>query len=168
MGKKPVPETRSDESEAGLHSRIAGLEMDLRERDQRIAEMQKEYIALETARDKASTGGAHAQMEKLFKKLSANLSNLAALADMAETGQEIESRDMVQLIRALEKDLKAVGLERIGRVGEACSFEVSLHQRMSGGSVHAGTPVRVRIPGYQYGEKILLKALVTTQEVHHE
>jgi hypothetical protein len=39
---------------------------------------------------------------------------------------------------------------------------------MSGGTVHLGTPIIVRLPGYRMGEKVLMKAMVTTKEVDRE
>ena len=168
LRKESAAERGGGEGGAELRTRIAMLEMDLQERNQRIATMQKEYKALDEARDRAAASGAEMQMGKLFKRLSGNLSNLGALADLVEAGREAEMEDVIQLIRALEKDMAAAGMERIGRVGEVCHFDPANHQRMSGGSVHAGTSVVVRIPGYRMGGKVLLKVLITTQEANHE
>jgi hypothetical protein len=46
-------------------ARLAALEMDLRERDQRSAAMQKEYAHL------AAAGAGQEQLQGLFKKLAA-------------------------------------------------------------------------------------------------
>ena len=89
------------------------------------------------------------------------MANLATLTAAAEAGQEVEAGDLIHLLRSLEKELHRAGLESIGRVGEQAGFDVACHQRMSGGAVHAGTPVTVQLPGYRLGEKILLKAMVS-------
>jgi molecular chaperone GrpE (heat shock protein) len=150
--------------DAAWRAKVAALELDLVEAKRRAEKMREEYASLQTERDRASTAGGQDQLERLFKKLAGPLSNLAALADMAEAGGEVAASDFAQLVRSLEKELARAGLERIGKAGEETSFDTALHQRMSGGSVHAGTPVTVRVPGYRAGEKIVLKALVSTRE----
>lgn len=149
-------------------ARIATLEMDVRERDERIAAMQKEYANLEAARQRAESGAASGQLEHLFKKLAAPLSNLAALVALAAEGREVAVADLASLVRGVEKHLKAAGLETVGEVGVAAPFDVALHQRMSGGTVSGGTPVTVRAPGYRFGGKVLLKAMVTAKETSDE
>ena len=149
-------------------ARLAALEMDLRERDERITSMQKEYANLEAAGKRAAAGAGADQLQALFKKRAAPLSNLAALAAMADEGREVAAADLVSLLRSVEKQLKAAGLEPVGRVGEAVVFDVAVHQRMSGGTVSAATPVVVRTPGYRLGDKVLLKAMVTAKETAHE
>ena len=149
-------------------ARTAALEMELRERDQRITSMQKEYANLDAAGKRAAAGAGSSELEQLFKKLAAPLSNLAALAALAGEGREVAAADVLSLLRSVEKQLKAAGLEAVGEVGAAVPFDVALHQRMSGGMVSAGTPVVVRTPGYRFAGKVLLKAMVTAKEPAHE
>ena len=156
------------EGQAEGQARLAALEMDLRERDEQIAAMQKEYANLEAAGKRAAAGAGADQMEALFKKLAAPLSNLAALSALADEGREVAAADLVSLLRSVEKQLKAAGLEPVGRVGETVAFDVAVHQRMSGGMVSAATPVVERTPGYRFGGKVLLMAMVTAKETAHE
>lgn len=149
---------------AEIEAGIAGLEMDLRERDERIARMQEEYEQLRLARDRAASDSGHDELETLFKKLAGPWASVLALAAMAESGQNVETGDIMQLVRDVEKTLARAGFEAIGRAGEATVFDVACHQRMSGGTVHPGTPVTVRLPGFRMGEKILAKAMVSTRE----
>jgi molecular chaperone GrpE (heat shock protein) len=160
----PVAESKpTAEAEAELRAQLASLRMDVEERDQRIEAMQREYAALQVAKEKAAGDGGQEQLERLFKKLAGPLSNLAALADLGKAGREVAAADLLGLFQSLEKELAHAGLTRVGTVGEATSFDTALHQRMSGGTVHAGTQVVVRVPGYRQGEKILLKAMVSTR-----
>ena len=154
----------ADEMTAECQARGASLEMDLAERDQQIKQMRSEYAALELAKQRASAGAGQELLEKLFKKLSGSLANLMALAAMAEAGREVEVTDLTQLIRGLEKELARAGLEAIGRPGEKTTFETAWHQRMSGGAVQSGIPVTIHLPGYRLGDKVLLKAMVSTRE----
>lgn len=158
---QPAP---PDEQAAQSQARIAALEMELAERDQQIDRMRSEYAALQADKERASAGAGQEQLEKLFKNLAGSLGNLAVLTAMAEAGREIEVADLIQLVKALEKELTRAGLEPLGKVGEKTLFDVACHQRMSGGAVRAGTPVTVQIPGYRMGEKILTKAMVSAGE----
>jgi molecular chaperone GrpE (heat shock protein) len=153
------------ESESQLRAQLAILTLDVEDRDHRIESMRREYAALEDARDRATTDACQQLLERLFKRLASPLSNLAALADLSENAQEVAVSDLLHLFRNIEKELARAGLERIGAAGQTASFDSTIHQRMSGGSVHIGTPVVVRVPGYRMAEKVLMKAMVTTREV---
>ena len=154
----------ADEQAAECQARVASLEMDLAEREKQMEQMRGEYAALELASQRARAGAGQEQLEKLFKKLAGSLANLTALTAMAEAGREVEVTDLTQLIRGLEKELARAGLEPIGQPGEQTRFETSRHQRMSGGAVQSGIPVTVHLPGYRLGEKVLLKAMVSTRD----
>jgi molecular chaperone GrpE (heat shock protein) len=151
-------------SEADLRARIASLELDLRQRDGQIAQMKREYSALEAARARAEATGGQEQLEKLLRKLCGPLASLSTLAAAAKAGKDVSAADMAGLVSDLEKQLTAYGLKPIGEAGEQTSFDVAAHQRMSGGTVHAGSLVVVRLPGYRFGEKVLQKAMVTAKE----
>ena len=158
------PEQPALVGDPALLAKIAALELDLRERDEGIERMRAEYGRLEAARQQAAQGGGQEQLERLFKKLTGPLSNLDTLASSARAGREVQISDLLDLFAGLEKELNRAGLERIGDVGEATVFKSAVHQRMSGGTVHEGAPVTVRIPGYRWKEKILLKSMVSAKE----
>ena len=67
------------------------------------------------------------------------------------------------MVSDLERALAKAGLEQIGTVGETAEFESSAHQRMSGGDVHTGAAVVVRLPGYKLGGRVVLKAMVSAK-----
>ena len=159
----PAP-TPTDDSPAGLAARIAALEMELKERDERIEHMRADYETLERAKERVAAEAGQDGVEKLLKRLSGPLATLAGLSSMAEAGDEVEMADLVQLVHDLEKTLARAGMEQIGTVGQRAEFDVAGHQRMSGGAVKPGAPVTVRLPGYRLGDKVLLKAMVSGQE----
>lgn len=163
-----APAADAPTSDVELRAQLAGVKMDLQERDRQIGAIQREYAALQSARDRAAADGGQQQLERLYEKLAGPLSNLAALADLSESGQQVAARDFAHLIRSIENELARAGMERVGAVGEVSSFDPAIHQRMSGGTVHLGTSVIVRLPGYRMGEKVLMKAMVTTKEADHE
>ena len=149
---------------SGPAGSVAALQADLRERDERIARMRAEYAELEQARTRATetAGGEH--MERLFKKLCGPLATLSTLAHAARAGQAVEARDLADLVVSVEKALHGFGLEPIGEPGAETAFDLAAHQRMSGISPHGGERVRVRLPGYRLGAKVLQKAMVTGKE----
>lgn len=153
----------ADEGVAELKGKLAGLEMDVQERDAKIEEMRKEYEALEAAKERAVFEAGQGQLEQVFKQVAGPLSNLMALVELAEVGRDVQAGDLAQLARDLEKQLERFGLQPVGQAGEETEFDAAVHQRMSGGGVRAGTPVRVRMPGYRLGEKVLLKAMVSAK-----
>lgn len=158
---------RSDETMAELTAKVAALEMELKERGERIEQMRAEYETLEAAKKRIAATAGQDEVEKLLKLLSGPLANLAGLTSMAEACDDVEAADLVQLIRDLEKVLTRAGLEQIGTVGERTEFDITGHQRMSGGGVKVGTLVTVRLPGYRLGEKVLIKAMVSAEEEHN-
>jgi molecular chaperone GrpE (heat shock protein) len=158
------PATPADEQVAEARAKAATLEMDVRERDERIGKLRSEYDLLRAERDRAVGQAGQTELERLLKRLAGPLSNLAALATLAEAGQEVQSKDLASLVRGVEKELARAGLEPVGTVGEASRFDARFHQRMSGGTVKDGTSVTVRLPGYRFGEKVLLRAMVSAQE----
>ncbi len=149
---------------AKLHSRIATLEMDVQDRDKRIIAMQHEYATLNVDKSRATESAGEEQLIGILKRLVGPLSNLAALDALASSGKTLEIADILSLVRGIEKELTRVGLERIGSAGDVEPFDVAIHQRMSGGDVLGNTQVLVRIPGYRFGTRVLLKAMVSTKD----
>ena len=135
----------------------------LRERDERTAAMQREYVTLECGQ-RASAGAGAEQLGQLFKKLAAPLLNLAALAALPKRAGYRWTLTLATLFRGNEKQLKAAGLELLGDVGAPVSFDMAVHQRMSGGASpsDAGDDPHPRLP---LGRKVLLKAMVTAKEI---
>jgi molecular chaperone GrpE (heat shock protein) len=167
LGRQPAPAAAAapdDRQYLELQARAAALETDLRQRDERIAQMKSEYDSLQAAKDRAEVAAGESRLERLFRSLSGPLANLTTLCALADAGQQLELGDLVGLIRSLEKELARAGLEPIGRVGQEAPFDVATHQRMSGGAVRPGAPVTVQLPGYRLGDKILLKAMVSAQQ----
>jgi molecular chaperone GrpE (heat shock protein) len=157
LGKPAQPAI--NESEA--HKKLAALELDMADRDERITKMQAEYAVLQEEKKRAQEGAGGEQLERLFKKISGSLATLSTLAHAARAGQDVKARDIADLVVSLEKALAGFGLEAIGEPGLEMPFDVAAHQRMSGGAPHGGESVRVRLPGYRMGRKVLQKALVT-------
>ena len=152
---------------AKLKAMVASLKMDLQERDERIATMRGEYEQLEASKVHSTATAGTEELTGLLKKLSGPLANIAVLRDAAAAGEDVQADDVLQLVASLEKVLTRAGLEVIGRSGEAVTFDSAVHQRMSGGPVSDGVPVKIEVPGYRMGSRVLQKALVSAEENHH-
>ena len=151
-------------SEGETRTRLAKLELDLCDRDEKIARMQQDYAALQQEKARAAAGAGEEQMERLFKKLCGPLATLSTLAHAARSGQEVAAGDLADMVVSVEKALHGGGLEAIGEPGTEAAFDSALHQRMSGGAPRSGENVRVRLPGYRLGKKVLQKAMVSGKE----
>lgn len=151
-------------TDAESRARVAGLEMEVRERDERISRMREEYVLLERERDDAVAQAGEEALTRLFRKLSAPLATLGTVAHAAQEGQPVAVRELAGLVAGVEKALASCGLEPIGQPGGEVAFDSSLHQRMSGGSPHGGDRVRVRLLGYRHGCTVLQKAMVSDRD----
>ena len=160
----PPPTAEIPADTADLKARIAALSLDLEESGRRIAAMQAEYQALGAEKDRAGATAGSGALEALFRKLAPSLANLEALAGLGRSGEPVQTGDLLDLIGDVLKELGRAGLERIGDEGASVPFDTAQHQRLSGGSARPGDPVLVRAPGYRFGGKVLLKAMVTAKE----
>jgi len=148
---------------AKLKAIVASLRLDIEERDGRIAAMRGEYEQLEASKAQSTASAGEEELISLMKKLSGPLSNIAVLRAAAAAGEDVQVDDLLRLLASLEKVLSRAGLEGIGHSGEASRFDPVSHQRMSGGSVREGVPVKIEVPGYRLGERVLQKALVSVE-----
>jgi molecular chaperone GrpE len=149
---------------SGLQSRIGHLEMDLRQRDERIAEMQKEFEHQRRQAAMQAAGAGKEQVRKLMKKVAPFLSQMDVMRHVAEGGKEVACRDLLVLLAKIEQVLIEAGLTPHGKTGAIEAFDHQIHQRMSGGDVETGIEVRVRFPGYSFDGQVLLKAMVSSKE----
>ena len=148
---------------AKLKATVALLRLDIEERDERIGAMRDEYGQLEVSKQQSTASAGEEELTTLMKKLSGPLSNIAVLRDAASAGEDVLVDDLLHLVASLEKVLTRAGLEVIGHSGDASCFDPVVHQRMSGGSVRDGVPVKIEVPGYRLGGRVLQKALVSVE-----
>jgi molecular chaperone GrpE (heat shock protein) len=164
LNRRPEPGSSGpDASPAELRARIASLEMDVADRDQRIAVMREEYAASAQSGLRSADSASGKATEDVVKRLAGALSNAAVLGALAKSGKEVAASDALALLADIERQLGRAGVERIGEVGEEIRFDTAQHQRMSGGTARADSKAVVRMPGYRLGERVLLKAMVSVE-----
>ncbi len=151
-----------------LKSRIAGLKMDVEDRDREIARLKREFEHNRKDAQAEAGSAGEAELLKLAKKAAPLLSQLVTLKDMNEKGKDIRSADILKLFSKIEKLFYDIGLQRVGEVGETAEFDPAVHQRMSGAGLQNGDPVKVRFVGYRFDRVIATKAMVSAGEVFHD
>jgi len=123
--------------------------------------LRREYERKEArSKDEVSSAG-HEMWASLVRKIVPPLSQLVTLRHMGEMGREVRVADVLKLMGKIEDVLRDQGLDMIGTPGQEAQFDHALHQRMSGGDVRDGDCIRVRFPGFRFGDEIPLKALVS-------
>lgn len=159
----PSPTAHHDHA-ADLRGQVATLKADLAERDERIARLKREVEIVRQQGSAAQQAAADLALEGLARKLAPLLSQLDTMREMQAQGRELRAHDLLTLLGKLGKPLLEIGLQPIGTAGDTAAFDSSLHQRMSGGEVRPGTPVRVRFVGYRFRDKILTRAMVSAED----
>jgi len=148
---------------ADLKTRVAALEMDLRDRDEEIRRLRQEYGLQQEQAERQQATASAVGFEALARKLAPLFSQLATMQALADAGRAVRTEDILKLFGKVEQMLAGAGLVRVGTVGAAAPFDTRLHQRMSGADLRDNDPVTVRFVGYRLGETILLKAMVSRQ-----
>lgn len=145
-------------------SRIAGLEMDLKERDEQIEKLRQEFLLQSRQSEQAVAEAGTGALEELAKRAAPLLSQLSTLQTMADAGREVRAPDVLKLAGKLKQVLVESGLEPIGQAGQVCPFDTQMHQRMSGGDVQEGDAVKIRFEGYRFRDAVVTKAMVSREE----
>ncbi len=156
--KRPAAAGDADASPA---SRIAQLELDVEERDERIESLLREAEAQRGAVQGEAATAAADRMGRLLKHLAPLVAQADAMKHFQDSGRAITAEDALAIVARIEAAIAEEGVERIGAAGEETAFDSRRHQRLSGGDVRDGDPVEVRFIGFRQGERILAKALVS-------
>lgn len=133
----------------------------LLEKERQIVALQAEYKRLSENAAADAAAGARASLQDALKRVAPPMSQLSAMRAAAQAGTTVPVADVLKLAKAVEAALERAGLAVIGVVGEKAAFCGRLHQRMSGGDVRDGDPVKIEFVGYAHGDEVLLRAMVT-------
>jgi len=103
-------------------------------------------------------------LEALAKRVAPLLAQLATLQAMSDGGRDVRPADVLKLAGKIKQVFLEAGLIPLGQPGEVCPFDSQIHQRMSGGDVREGVPVKVRFEGYRFRDAVVVKAMVSREE----
>jgi molecular chaperone GrpE (heat shock protein) len=105
------------------------------------------------------------ELEELFERQAAPLSQLRMQAGLMENGQDVDAQDVMALGRKLANAIEEAGLEPIGSPGGTLEFDPDLARPLGAGpDMQRGDPVVVKFVGYRYAGRVIRKALVAGEE----
>lgn len=143
---------------------LARVRIELEEARREIGQLREEYARRERqAAADIERAGSEALL-RLARRVGPLLSQFATMRALAAEGREVRREDLLTMAGKLEAAFSETGISSVGVVGAETAFDPKLHQRMSGGDVSDGDPVRVRFVGYKCGETVVTKAMVSRKE----
>ncbi|MFI0484039.1 hypothetical protein [Actinomadura sp. 9N215] len=172
--------TASGESAGGESGEdVLRLRRELREArlDLAACERAAERTRTELARARDTAGRdarqrSRADMEQLVAAISTPLAQLMTQAHLHRTGTaEVRAGDVLDVANRLVRGLREAGVDAVGEPGAVEPFDPSRHDPLSAaatGTVAAGRPVVVRVPGLLYEGRIVRKAGVEAETAEAE
>ncbi|CAN1212277.1 HTH cro/C1-type domain-containing protein [Tumidithrix helvetica PCC 7403] len=92
--------------------------------------------------------------------LESLLLQLPTAAHAAQTNATMPARNLLPLLRPIDRLLKHWGITAIAEVGAEIAYDPHKHKLDEGGDAEIGAPAIVRYVGYEQGEKLLYRATV--------
>ncbi len=146
----------NDDSESS--GDMAGLRLELLERDKEIARLKKEYaVQLERSKTLFERAGQEA-VEGFLHECAAPLSTLSAMQVRHAEKGDLNLSDLLQVALSFRKILEKRGVEQIGTVGEQQPFDPALHKMLDGTCPQPGVAVLIRFAGCRFNGRIIAKA----------
>ena len=98
---------------AGDYARVATLEMDVKERDERIERLQREFALERRRAETASSGAVDAGIEELARKAAGLFANLRAMCARHERGDRNQhSSPQYRAVHGIEEALLKLRVSR--------------------------------------------------------
>lgn len=160
----PPPLSGPPKQSAEIEAALARLRLDLEQARGEIERLRAEYARQEQKTAGEVQAAAREALLRLARRVGPLLSQFATMRALAAEGREVRREDLLVMADKLERAFADGGVAAVGAVGEETAFNPKLHQRMSGGDVADGDPVRVRFVGYACGDTIVTKAMVSRKE----
>jgi transcriptional regulator with XRE-family HTH domain len=95
-----------------------------------------------------------------YQVIESFLTYWPAAAHQAKLDPNFPASKLLPLVGSIDRLIASWGIESIGQVGEIISFNPQLHQSLEG-HIQPETPVQIRYPGYQQGDRLLTRAKVS-------
>lgn len=145
--------------DGGAESRaVAGLSLELAERNEEVARLRKEYALLrEQSRVQLDRTAAEA-LEGIVYQCAPMLATLSAMKARHADKGDLNPADLLQVASSFQKILAERGLEQIGVVGQDELYDPALHQMLDGTRPQPGQPVLIRFAGFRFNGKLVAKA----------
>jgi hypothetical protein len=94
------------------------------------------------------------------ESIGASLAQLMTQAHLHRTGTvQVRVDDVVAVGTRLMRSLRAAGVDTLGELGEEVAFDPDRHDPLStAGAPEVGVPVRIRVVGLSYRDRVLCRA----------
>jgi hypothetical protein len=145
-----------------LERSVGRLNRQINESAAQIAKLEHEKEALESGRPKATPSVRDAQ-RAAFRHLRPIAAQLPTLRKSIEEGENISTKDILELLIPLDDTLDEMGFRSIGAPGELVKFDPEHHRTVGKGarSIKLGDTVKILFIGHTHGGDVVYKAQVT-------
>lgn len=126
---------------------------------QEITQLKQEYERLQIQLEEARASGQLEFQQASLYVLEPWLKQWYAAVDKAHKKPDMPAKNLVPLLRPLEKLLEQWGVVQIAPLGEEVSYDPRWHHLEKGTGV-AGDRVVVLTPGFRHGPNLLHRSLV--------
>jgi len=132
--------------------RVASLSAELNRYRQELATLKEKIIG--------------EQRNLIFNSLEKMLIQLPTVSKYVEKGEDIHARDVLWLLAPLDKVIKDLGFQSIGKIDEIVPYNPDIHEPMSDTEekILFGAPVIIKFIGYRDEQQVFRKARVEPVE----
>jgi DNA-binding Xre family transcriptional regulator/molecular chaperone GrpE (heat shock protein) len=126
-----------------------------------LVQLQQEYHRLQAQLQQQRAAIQQELQQQSLQILEPFLLQWPTAAYAARNNPSAPAVKLLPLARPIDQLLQTWGITPIGEVGSNVAYDPQLHDVLNGGSLPAGTLVRVRTVGYYQGERLLYRAKVS-------
>jgi len=155
----------ADSDVLALRSRIAGLELELREQQDKNAALRREAAERDARAGHDAEQRFRDQLVELGTGLAGPLTQVLALEAMVRAGSDIPAPSIVRVALQLLPPLARHGLHPLGTAGQPEPYDPAQHQFAGGSTAAPGSPVLVDQPGFALDNQVLRRAVVRVHSV---
>lgn len=160
LGSEPKSPDASGTGATGDGPEVAGLRLELRERERDVAALKAELERRRAGEESRLSEAAALQWERLVTDAAGPVAQLLTQAHLLEAEEKpVQARDVLAVARRLVRVLQEAGLGVEEEVGRRVSFDPNRHEALSSEARLApGEEVEVRVVGISYRGRVLRRA----------
>ena len=154
------------EGEAGLlRKALEHKENELRERNEVIANMKKEYKTLRESSESAAQYAVIQERLRIYQSVSQLLINYPTAQKRVALHPDLKAKDLMGMLKPLDKMMGEMELQAIGEPDEIVPFDPALHiPAQMDAKFEEKMPVTILFRGYRMQDNLLDKAKVQKVE----
>ncbi len=151
----------TDDHALELQSEMRALQLELDERQRRIATLEAD-LSRQERRTATQVGElVAARVERLLTDAAGPVTQIQTQVHLVAQGVDVQVRDVVAVASRLVSVLEQAGLHLMAVVGERVAYDPDQHVSLGSGAPPApGQSVVVRIPGAALDNRLIRKAMV--------